>query len=67
MAEFHFCHKCGDSIGDGRAALGYRTCMPCGDSEARSRRWLAAPLNKGAYQLVNLEELKQLNPKRIGE
>lgn len=68
MAEFHFCHKCGDSIGDGRAALGYRTCMPCGDAVARTVRWLAAPINKSNYVLISdINDLKGLNPKQIGE
>ena len=68
MAKFHFCNKCGDSIGDGRAALGYRTCMPCGDREARSRRWLSAPLSKSNYVLISdINDLKGLNPKRVGE
>lgn len=65
---FHYCGKCGESIGDGRAALGYRTCMPCGDAEARSKRRLVAPLSKSNYVLIsNLEDLKGLNPKRVGE
>lgn len=63
-----FCHNCGYGIGDGRAALGYRTCLACGDREARSRRRVVAPISKSAYMLIsNLEELKQLNPKRVGE
>ena len=64
----HFCANCGYGIGDGRAALGYRTCLACGDREARSRRRVVAPISKSAYMLIsNLEELKQLNPKRVGE
>jgi hypothetical protein len=55
-------------VGDGRAALGYRTCMPCGDREARSIRRVTAPLNKSNYVLIsNMDDLKQLNPKRVGE
>lgn len=61
------CTNCGDQYSDRRLDLGYRVCLPCGDDVARTVRFLAAPLNKGAYQLVNLEELKQLNPKRVGE
>lgn len=61
------CTNCGEQFSNRRLDLGYRTCLPCGDDVARTVRFLAAPINKGAYQLVNLEELKQLNPKRIGE
>jgi hypothetical protein len=63
-----FCNKCGDAVGDGRAALGYRTCMPCGDREARSIRRVTAPLNKSNYVLISdLADLARLNPKRVGE
>jgi len=66
--KINYCHKCGDAVGDGRAALGYRTCMPCGDREARSIRRVTAPINKSAYMLItNLDDLKSLNPKRTGE
>lgn len=64
----HFCANCGYGIGDGRAALGYRTCLECGDAVAKQVQWLSAPINKSNYTLIsNLEELKQLNPKRVGE
>lgn len=60
--------KCGESIPDGRAALGYTTCLDCGDMVARTVRFLSAPINKSNYMLItNLNDLKQLNPKRIGE
>jgi hypothetical protein len=61
------CSNCGEQFSDRRKALNYHTCLPCGDAVARTVRWLSAPLNKGAYQLVSVEELKQLNPKRLGE
>ncbi len=63
-----FCSKCGDDVSKGRAALGYRTCLPCGDAVARTIRHLSAPLNKSNYVFIsNLNDLKQLNPKRVGE
>lgn len=62
-----FC-KCGDEINPRRAALGYTTCLLCGDYLARQVTFCTAPLNKGNYMLItNYEELKQLNPKRVGE
>lgn len=63
-----FCSQCGDSFPLARHNLGYRTCLECGDLVARTVRHLAAPINKSAYMLIsNLDDLKQLNPKRIGE
>ena len=63
-----FCSKCGDDFPAGRAALGYRTCLPCGDAVARTIRHLSAPLNKSNYVVISdLNDLKQLNPKRVGE
>lgn len=63
-----FCCKCGDDYPEARRNLGYRTCLECGDHVARTVRHLAAPLNKSNYVVIsNLDDLKQLNPKRIGE
>jgi hypothetical protein len=62
------CSNCGDQFPSARRNLGYRTCLPCGDHVAQTVRWLAAPLNKSNYVLIsNLEDLKGLNPKRLGE
>lgn len=62
------CMHCGDTFPPRRAELGYRTCLPCGDTEARSRRWLTAPINKSNYVLISdLADLRGLNPKRVGE
>lgn len=62
------CTNCGDQYSDRRLDLGYNTCLPCGDHVAQTIRWLAAPINKSNYILIsNLEDLKGLNPKRIGE
>lgn len=62
------CFSCGEQFSDQRLTLGYNTCLACGDFAAREVRWTTAPLNKGNYVLItNREELKMLNPKRIGE
>lgn len=46
-------------------ALGYTTCMPCGEKAARAVKHTIAPLNKSNYVMVtDLTMLKQLNPKR---
>ena len=58
----------GDDVPAKRAALGYRTCLSCGDKAAREVRHTVAPLNKSNYMLfTDPELLKQLNPKRTGE
>jgi hypothetical protein len=59
------CVSCGDYYTDRRLDLGYRTCLGCGDVEARAMTFCTAPLNKSNYVLIsNVEDLKGLNPKR---
>lgn len=59
------CISCGDTFPPKRQALGYNTCLSCGDFAAREVRWTVAPLNKSNYMLItNRDELSQLNPKR---
>ena len=58
---------CQEEISPARYALGYKTCLACGDREAINKRklWCVAPLNKSNYMLfTDPELLKQLNPKR---
>jgi hypothetical protein len=60
---------CGDPINPSRLALGYRTCLPCGEDSAKQARrsWCVVPLNKSNYVLVTDPSLlKGLNPKRMG-
>jgi hypothetical protein len=58
------CTSCGDYYTDRRLDLGYRTCLECGDAEARTMTWCTAPLNKSNYILISdPEDLKGLNPK----
>lgn len=60
------CCRCGEPVNPKRAALGYRTCLPCGEQDARSARagWCIAPLHKGPYILVtNRDDLVGLNNK----
>ncbi len=62
------CVTCGDTYPPRRFALGYNTCLACGDFSAREVKWTVAPLNKSNYVLItNREDLKGLNPKRVGE
>ena len=60
------CTDCwGGHVEPGRAALGYRTCLHCGEQRAKAVKHCSAPINKSSYMLItNPETLKQLNPKR---
>ena len=59
------CLKCSEEVSDGRVALGYDTCLPCGEIYARKRRHTIVPMNKSNYIVVtDPNTLKQLNPKR---
>ena len=68
MTHYHqlICTQCyAERIPPNRAKLGYKVCMPCGESIARQKKHTIAPMNKSNYMLfTDLELLKQLNPKR---
>lgn len=56
---------CGEEVDARRIALGYQTCLRCGEVEAKKRRFTIAPINKSNYMMItDLSQLKQLNPKR---
>lgn len=62
-----FCVKCSEVIAPQRYALGYDTCMPCGESYARKRKHCVVNMHKSNYTVVSdLAMLKQLNPKLAG-
>ena len=49
--------ECGEDINPKRYALGYRTCLDCGERDASKRsaqkaRQVAPAFNKGAYQYI---------------
>ena len=68
MPDLHFCHTCGDDIPTARHNLGYRTCLNCGDKEARGVKRCVVNMSKSNYILItNHAELAWLNPKRVGE
>lgn len=64
--EINRCWGCGEQMDSRRYSLGYRTCLPCGEIEARRvKHTIAIPYTKGAYQYIsNAELMKQTNPKR---
>jgi len=55
----------GNEVPEQRYYMGYSTCLPCGEVEARRVRHTIAPMNKSNYIVVSDRNmLKQLNPKR---
>ena len=60
--------KCGEPISPQRTALGYNTCLQCGENAARQRKHTVIPLHKQGYAAYSGEDalvvIKQLNPKR---
>lgn len=61
------CMECGDTYSAKRARAGYKVCLWCGEEAAlRARKsWCVAGISKSNPMLItNLEDLKQLNPKR---
>jgi hypothetical protein len=60
------CIACGTDYPTQRAALGYNTCLDCGDFAARTERltWTIVCTPKGHYtRITSKEELKCLNQK----
>jgi hypothetical protein len=60
--------KCGESVPPARSALGYTTCLQCGEQHARQRKHTVIPLHKQGYAAYSGEDalavIRQLNPKR---
>lgn len=74
MTDFNWrtCCVCGDDYPVERFNLGYRMCMPCGDSAARDERksWtVVQEYGKGGYMFVTADSarvtLKQTNQKQL--
>jgi hypothetical protein len=58
------CLKCSEEIPSGRVALGYDTCLPCGEHYARKRRHCIVPMHKSNYVVItNREDLLGINNK----
>jgi len=53
----HNCVKCGDTVAEARAALGYHLCMECGEQQARRRKHTVVPMAKSNYILVTDRQL----------
>jgi ribosomal protein L37AE/L43A len=62
MSDEYNCTKCGSAINQYRYEIGYTTCKPCGEKEARQRKHTIVPMAKSNYIVVTDRELlKQLN------
>jgi ribosomal protein L37AE/L43A len=64
------CTECGESYDQRRAALGYSTCLDCGDVAAASERasWCIAPAGhkQGETLVRDPSHLKQINKYAAG-
>ena len=62
------CVDCDSEIADARYALGYKTCLSCGEQEARLYKHTIVPMPKSNYIVVtDLELLKGLNSSHKGK
>jgi ribosomal protein L37AE/L43A len=58
------CKLCNANVHPKRVALGYDTCLSCGEVEARNRKFTVVPMHKSNYIVVsNKEDLKGINNK----
>jgi ribosomal protein L37AE/L43A len=58
------CIVCDSLYPKDRAALGYSTCMRCGEVLAKQRKHTVAPMHKSNYMLItNLADLRGINNK----
>ena len=67
MPHYHnlICTTCyAERVPPARARLGYRSCMTCGDKNAKAVKHTIAPMHKSNYMLfTNMEDLKGINNK----
>ena len=66
------CECCGDDVACDRWSLGYRVCLPCGETQAREARssWtVVQEYSKGGYMYVTANSaartLKETNQKQL--
>lgn len=58
------CIKCGTHVPTSRHVLGYKTCMTCGEEDAKKVKHCIAPMHKSNYMVfTRLEDLKGINNK----
>lgn len=60
----YFCINCSDEVNPRRFHLGYRTCLPCGDRDAKAVKHTIVPLHKSNYiPVFNRADLIGINSK----
>jgi ribosomal protein L37AE/L43A len=60
------CVECGASYPLRRAALGYKTCLTCGEQAARQVKFCTVPGHKQGYMVIsNRAELIGINNKTV--
>lgn len=60
------CSTCGAAFAERRAALGYKTCLKCGEAASREVKFtIGAPHKQGYMVITNKAELVGLNNKTI--
>ena len=60
----YFCIHCAHEVNPRRWALGYHTCLPCGDKTARQFKHTIVPMHKSNYiPVFNRQDLIGINSK----
>jgi ribosomal protein L37AE/L43A len=63
----YLCPECWGFVDHRRIALGYRTCLPCGEAHAREVKHCIVPMPKSNYIVVtDYTLLKGLNSSHKG-
>jgi hypothetical protein len=57
MSEDNQCRMCGEYLSKGRWELGYKTCLFCGEEEAKKIKHCVAPMHKSNYMLFTDKDL----------
>jgi hypothetical protein len=61
------CVRCGDDVEDRRYNIGYKTCLFCGEGEARLVKHTIVPMPKSNYIVVtDMSLLQGLNSSHKG-
>ena len=64
----NLCVKCGGHILQARYKLGYKTCLACGDKQAKAVKHTIVPMPKSNYIVVtDMEMLVGLNSSHKGK
>ena len=60
----HYCINCSDDVNPNRWAIGFKTCLSCGEALARTVRHTIVPMHKSNYVPVfNHSDLVGINSK----